>query len=583
MTYSSLRALLVKRFSLPKERPIKKAIRSFSPAEKSVFYILVGLFIFAAIAMLWKVNNSFLIETPARGGTLTEGVVGNPRFINPVLAISEPDKTLTSLIYSGLVRTDKTGAIQNDLADNVSISDDGLTYTVHIRPSAIFSDGSAVTADDVLFTIQKILDPNLKSPLLGDWSGITAQKVDDQTVNFILKKPYAPFIDNLTVGILPKHIWKNVTTDEFAFSQFNTLPVGTGPFMVGSVTRNSGGIPDYYDLVPFDKAIGGEPYIGHYIFRFYPSERDLLAAYDGGDIDAMSGISSDEAKSLKNAANILSSPLPRIFGVFFNQSQNPALLQKEVRQALDLAAPKEDIVKSVLGGYGTPIDSPLPPSLFPWTLTENPKSSDERLAEAQALLAKNGWVKNSTTGVLEKKSKKDTITLSFSISTGNAPELTKVADELRDAWTKLGASVDVQVYETGDLNQNIIRPRKYDALLFGEVVGRDADVYPFWHSSQRIDPGLNIALYANSKVDKLLEDARRQSDPAKRDADYKSFDQEIRNDVPAVFLYAPNYIDVVPKSLLAVSIGNLSVPSDRFTSVRDWYIDTDNVWQIFVK
>jgi peptide/nickel transport system substrate-binding protein len=586
MTYSSLRALLVKRFSLPKERSIKRALRSFSPAEKSVFYMFVGLFIFSAAAMLWQVNSSFLVEVPAKGGTVSEGVVGNPRFINPILAISEADKTLSSLIYSGLVKTDKDGNIENDLAQSIDISPDGLLYTVHIRPEAAFSDGTSVTSDDVLFTIQKILDPSLKSPLSGDWSGVVAQKIDDQTINFILKKPYAPFIDNLLVGILPKHIWKNVTTDEFAFSQFNTLPVGSGPYMVGTVTRNSGGIPDYYDLVPSTKASGDKPYISHYIFHFYPSERDLLASYDNGDINTMSGISPEEAKSLSTDANVLSSPLPRVFGVFFNQAENPALLQKEVRQALDLAAPKEDIVSTILDGYGTPIDSPLPPSLFPWSnqpTDDTKKSDEERFAEADTLLAKAGWTRNTQTGVLEKKSKKDTMTLSFSISTGNAPELTKVADKLRDAWQKLGAHVDIQVYETGDLNQNVIRPRKFDALLFGEVVGRDADLYPFWHSSQRNDPGLNIALYANSKVDKLLEDSRKQSDPERREADYKSFDQELKNDIPAVFLYAPNFIYVVPKDLYAVSIGNLSSPSDRFTTIRKWYIDTDNVWQIFVK
>jgi peptide/nickel transport system substrate-binding protein len=583
MTYSSLRALFVKRFSLPKERSIHKAVRSFSPAEKSLFYIFVGLFIFSALAMLWQVNNAFLVEVPARGGTTTEGVVGNPRFINPVLATSEADKTLTSLIYSGLVRVSKSGTIENDLADSIKTSDDGLTYTVHIRPSAAFSDGTPVTADDVVFTIQKILDAGIKSPYILDWSGVLTQKIDDQTVVFVLKKQYAPFIDNLSLGILPKHIWKNVTTDEFAFSQFNTLPLGSGPFTVGNVTRNAGGIPDFYDLVPNTTNVIGVPYIGHYIFRFYPTERDLVAAYDNGDIDSLSGISSSEAKTLKTTDKVLSAPLPRIFGVFFNQSENKALLQKEVRQALDISAPKTQIVRTVLNGYGTPIDSPLPTSLFPSPISSTTISDEDRLAEASALLLKNGWTVNPQSGVLEKKSKKDTIILSFTISTGNAPELASVAEQLRDTWTKLGAKVDVKAYETGDLNQNVIRPRKFDTLLFGEVIDADADLYPFWHSSQRNDPGLNIALYANSRADKLLEDARKQIDQSKRDADYRAFNTEIKNDVPAVFLYAPNYIYVVPKSLAAVTINNLNESRDRFKTVRDWYIDTDYVWQIFVK
>ncbi len=582
MTYTQLRALFVKRFSLPEERTLRRAVRSFSTAEKSVFYALVGIFIFSAIGMLYRVNNSYLVEVPIRGGTLSEGIVGNPRFINPVLAISEADKTLSSLIYSGLIRTSKEGKIEYDLIDSLEISSDGLMYTAHLKPDAKFHDGSKVTADDVVFTVQKIEDSAIKSPLFGDWAGVSAQKVDEETIHFILKSPYSPFIENLSVGILPKHIWKNVTNDEFAFSQFNTLPVGSGPYMINNVTRNSGGIPDYYDLVPFEESATDSTYIKHYVFHFYPSETDRLAAFESEDIDIIAGISPEEADLVSKEVNVLSSPLPRIFGVFFNQASNPALSLKEVRQALDLSAPKVSIVNEVLGGYGTPIDSPLPPSLFSWKSFNQDKSEEENLAEAKKLLENNGWTLDSN-GKLEKISKKDTIHLSFSISTSNAPELQAVASKLKNSWEQLGAQVDIQVFETGDLNQNVIRPRKFEALLFGEVIGKDADLYPFWHSSQRNDPGLNIALYANSKVDKLLEDARKESDPEKREAAYKEFDKEIQSDMPLVSLYAPNFIYVVPKDVKAVTLGNLSVPSDRFNTITQWYLDTDNVWKLFVR
>lgn len=559
-----------------------KAVRRFSPAEKTVFYTLVGLFIFSGAVLLERVNSAYMIEIPAHGGTLAEGLVGNPRFINPVLAFSGADKALSSLIYSGLMRVDENGTTVPDLAESVTVSNSGLIYSVTLKPHLTFHDGAPVTADDVVFTVERILDQNVKSPLYGDWSGVSIEKTGDLSVNFILKKAYAPFLNNLTVGILPKHIWSGVTADEFAFSQFNTLPIGTGPFKIDTVTRNSGGIPDYYDLVPFDGVSGDVPYIGHLIFKFYPTDTELVSAYRSGDIDSLSGISPDTANSLRSASvNVLTSPLPRIFGVFFNQNQNKALQQKEVRQALDIAAPKEKIVSSVLQGYGTAIDSPLPPSLFPWTLPEGTQSPEERLAAAEALLEKNGWQKNSQ-GILEKKSKKDTITLSFSISTGNAPELKAVAEELRNAWTGLGAAVDVQVFETGELNQTIIRPRRYDALLFGEVVGRDADIYPFWHSSQRNDPGLNIALYANSRADKLLDDIRSTSDASKRDQDYRAFDAEIRSDVPLVSLYSPNFIYIAPKTIRSLSLGHLATPEDRFSNVRHWYIETDNVWKLFV-
>ena len=154
---------------------------------------------------------------------------------------------------------------------------------------------------------------------------------------------------------------------------------------------------------------------------------------------------------------------------------------------------------------------------------------------------------------------------------------------LKEAWNQIGVKVDVLVFEMNDLNQNVIRPRAFDALLFGEVVGRDADVYPFWYSSERNDPGLNIAEYANSKVDKLLDTARQTKSDTTKKQSYVSFIQEIKKDVPAVFLYTPNYLYVVPKKVQNISNGELSVPQDRFLGINNWYIETNKVWKIFIK
>jgi len=584
MTYSSLRSLLVKRFDIPKQELLQKTLRSFTIAEKAVLYFFIGLFLLSGVIMIYQMNNAYLVEVPIRGGSLTEGVVGNPRFINPVLALSDADKNLTALVYSGLVRITPENKVVNDLADSINISDDGLTYTVHLRPDAYFQDNTKVTSDDVEFTVRKIENPALKSPLFSDWGGVSIDKPDESTVVFTLKKPYAPFINNLTLGILPKHIWNNVTDDEFSFSQFNALPIGSGPFKINTVERNSGGIPDYYDLSPFDKAVSGEPFVEHLIFKFYPNQTELMNAFQNGDVSSLSGFSPENAEMLKNSGSkILSSSLPRVFGVFFNQNQSKVLLDKSVRQALNLTAPRSEIVESVLHGYGTPIDGPLPALIFPWnTPFVSTSTPEQRLVDAESILTKGGWTKNPKSGIFEKKTKGATLELSFSISTGDAPELKTVAEMLRSSWTKLGAKVDVLVFETGDLNQNVIRPRKFDALLFGEVVDRDADVYPFWHSSERNDPGLNIALYANSRVDKLLESARATTDEAERESLYKSFDKEVASDVPAVFLYTPSFLYLVPDGVQNIALGELSTTQDRFLGVRDWFIETNKVWKIFV-
>ncbi len=583
MSYKDLRALLVRRFHIPKARPVSRTIRSFTMAEQTVFYFFTTLFIISGFIMMWKVSEAYLVEVPIEGGTLTEGVVGNPRFINPVLALSEADKNLTSLIYSGLVRLTPNGNVENDLAESVELSNNNLTYTVILSKEARFDDGERVTADDVVFTVQKIIDPAIKSPRRGNWDGVTVEKIDEQTVTFTLKKAYSPFIYNLTTGILPKHIWNNVSDDEFSFSQFNTLPVGSGPYQVDRVERNEGGIPDYYRLVPFNKVLGRKPYIESLVFRFYPSEASMIEAYNDGSIDALSGVSPENISQLDTrGAQVMHSPLPRIFAVFFNQSRSKALLEKDVRRALDIVAPKEEIVENVLHGFATVIDGPVPAGTHEWTVAARRASEEERLAQAKEILSEAGWTANPTTGILEKKNTSGTITLSFSISTGDAPELRQVAEELKSTWSKLGAAVEILVFETGDLNQNVIRPRQFDALLFGEVVGRDADLYPFWHSSQRNDPGLNIALYANTRADRFLEEARTTRDKATMEANHKAFQEEVTSDVPAVFLYTPSFLYVVPGKVKAITLSPLTVAQDRFLGIRDWYIETDRVWKTFL-
>lgn len=534
--------------------------------------------------MLWKVNTSFMVKVPAHGGELTEGIIGSPRFINPLLAIGDADKDLSTLIYSGLMRATPEGLIP-DLAESYTISEDGLTYDFILREDAMFQDGEKVTSDDIEFTITKALDPALKSPKRGNWDGITVQKVSDREIRFILKQPYGPFLENTVLGILPKHIWKDATADQFSFSEYNINPIGSGPYKVKSVDRNSSGVPTKYTLKSFSKFTLGEPYIKTLSIQFYSSEEALREAFTKGDIESAYGFSAQSIHELAtNEIRIEESVLPRVFGVFLNQNQATVFAHKEVREALNASIDRNSIVANVLFGYGTSINNPIPPKdsvSIPDTRTE-----DERLQEASTILGKAGWTKNTESGIWElvdKKTKKVTSTLSFSLSTGDATELKAAAEEIQGDWEKLGAKINLQIFETGDLNQNIIRPRKYDALLFGEIVGRDLDLYPFWHSSQRNDPGLNIALYVNSTADKLLEEARATSDFTRRDTLYTSFAAEVAKDVPVIFTYSPSFLYILKPTVEGFSLGLITNPSERFGNIYKWYIETDNVWSIFTQ
>ncbi|HYF13281.1 MAG TPA: peptide ABC transporter substrate-binding protein [Candidatus Paceibacterota bacterium] len=562
----------------------EETYRALSRGSRMLFLFFSATLVISSLSLLYILNSSMLVAIPGYGGGLSEGIIGAPRFINPVLAISDADKDLSVLVYSGLLRATPQGEYVPDLAQSYSISPDGLVYTFTLRKDALFHDGEKVTAQDILFTIQKIQDPAIKSPLRANWNGVVTEVVDERTVRFVLRSPYAPFVQNLTVGILPAHLWQQASAEEFPFSELNTSPIGSGPFSVDSISRTPSGIPSSYVLRAFSKYALGKPYFSHLTLKFYQSESALASAITSGEVEAASGLSAGTLNSLP-ASNIRRASLNRVFGVFFNQNQSEVLRDIDVRRALEESIDRDHVVKEILGGYGTPLEGPIPPDILSRSAlasAEAPAVRDSAISAQQRLISR-GWKLEN--GILTKTAGKGaaakTTTLAFSLSTGNVPELRATAEYLSSQWRKMGAMVDVKVFEQGDLSQNVIRPRKYDALLFGEVVGRELDLYAFWHSSQRNDPGLNIALYANSTADDILEELRQTGSDEKRLELYQKFMIELEKDVPAIFLYAPDFVYSIPNDIVGLNLGFIETPSDRFLSAPGWHRETDYVWPIF--
>ena len=579
----------ISNFLLPLKNKIKLAISSFSKKERLVFLFFLFTLILSTIVLLESVNKSFMVNVPMSGGTLSEGIVGSPRFVNPILAYSPVDNDLVSIIYSGLMRKNTDGTLTPDLAEKYDISKDGLTYTFTLKNKIFFQDGKPLTADDVIFTINKIKDPIVKSPKKVNWDGVSVEKLDEKTIRFTLKQPYASFLENATIGILPLHLWTSGANTPIEINELNINPIGSGPYQLKKVGKESSGLINSYELTAFNKFALGKPYIKNIIFNFYSNEEDSISALEGGKVNQISSITPENAETLKEKKYLIkSSVLPRVFGLFFNQSQNQIFTDKNVVQAMNLAIDKDKIVREVLLGYGVVIDGPIPPNMVAYQKLGEEKDSsvEENKTQATEILAKDGWKKGAS-GFLEKtttvKKKKTTEQLTFSISTGNSPELVKTAELIKEDLNSLGMKVDVKTFEIGNLNQSVIRPRQYDALLFGQIINHESDLFAFWHSTQRKDPGLNIAMYTNAKVDKILEDASILTDETARIKKYAQFENEVEHDMPAIFLYSPNFIYVVSKDLKGVSIDHITSASDRFLNLYSWYLKTDNIWKIFAK
>jgi peptide/nickel transport system substrate-binding protein len=572
---------------LPQKNEVNSAITSFSKKEWIVFVVLCVVFFLSTISILESINKSLMVSVPFRGGSISEGVIGTPRFINPVLANSPADADMVSLIYSGLMRKDTDGNLIPDLAKNYDMSKDGLTYTFILKDKIYFQDGKPVTADDVVFTINEVKDSIIKSPRKVDWDGVTTAKINDKTVQFTLKQPSSSFLENSTIGIMPSYLWNNSPIE---LNNANISPIGSGPYMIKNVNKESSGVVDSYELTPFNKFALGKPYIQNLNLYFYSNEDELMRALEDGTVAQISSITPLNADILKERNyQVESSVLPRIFGLFFNQNSNLLFTDKVITNAINQSIDKDKIIREVLFGYGVAIDDPIPPNLVAYQKIEekNTLSRDEIIKNVQTSLAKDGWTKGPD-GFLQKTTtyknkKKTTKSLEFSISTGNAPELAKTAELIKQDLSQVGMNVDIKTFEIGNLNQSVIRPRKYDALLFGQIINHESDLFAFWHSSQRKDPGLNVAMYTNANVDKILEDAAITVDQQARIKKYIQFETEIEKDMPAVFLYSPNFIYVVSNNLRGLSIDHITSPADRFSDVYSWYTETENVWKIFSK
>lgn len=589
----------IKEFQLPKKQELVTALTSFSKKE---FYIFVTILIVAFISMfiiLNNINNKFLVDVPMNGGSITEGIIGMPTLVNPVLALSDADKDLVSLVYSGLMRKNPDGTFIPDLAESYTVTPNGLTYTFIIKKGATFHDGVKVTADDIIFTIDKIKDPLTKSTQTG-WNIVTADKKDDRTVVFTLGKAYISFLDNMTIGILPKHIWQNEKDSLFNISSFNIKAIGSGPYKIQSVSKNKDGIPEKYILKKFSHFTLGAPHIDKLTIISFPNEKDLVQALSNGSINQAGGISSKNANEIeKNSHTIHTASTSRIFGLFYNSTNNKIFADSNVIKAFNYALDRQEIVDQVLYGYGTIINSPIPE-----TILKSNTDSNIDLNKANELLNKSGWVlgsdgirvKGGTTTVNKtRKVGKKTITekvkvnngpvvkLQFSLTTGNTPELIRATEMIKTELEKIGVSVNIEkVYEMGPLNQ-IIQNREYEALFFGQKISHESDLYSFWHSSQIKNPGLNISMYNNTKVDKILEDAQKTINIKSRNDKYKSFVEQFNSDLPALLIYSPKYLYITSNELNNINLDTLINPADRFASIYTWYANKDRVWKIFTK
>lgn len=601
-----------------------------SKKEKRLIKASLFVFIVSIISWttIWVVQHQVVV--PASGGEYSEALMGQPTYINPLFAsASETDTDLTSLIYSGLFRYDNTTQqLTPDLATDYTVSPDGKIYDINVRQDVKWSDGEPLTADDIVYTFESIQDPEVGSPLIAAFQGITIERTGDYSVRFILKEPFAPFLSSLTVGIIPQHIWINVPPAGIRLAKNNLQPIGSGPWKFNKLTKDSSGNIQNYTLEKNDLYYGQVPYIKTVTFKFYTDYTQAASALKSQDVSAISFLPNDLTDKVVGK-NFLRNEfkLPQYTALFFNQDSTTVLKDLNFRLALASALDKNKIVSEALGGKGEVIHSPiLTLKDYSPTSTPNfePAKSNEILSKSwtsiqpedfytleyqAAVKAKQNFfdeIKNNTSTPAEerdaatkrleqeisdtvrqgmdpnqsfyRKNKNNEI-LSLRITTVDTPEYQQVANAIASMWRAVGIKTDIEIVGSSQISRDVLRSRNYEILLYGEIVGADPDPYPFWHSSQTAYPGLNLSLFVNRTADKLLEDARATTTPAVRTSNYQKFQDIIAKEIPAIFLYTPTYNFVVSKNIKGINLNHINSPSDRFNDLNTWYIKTKHEWK----
>lgn len=465
------------------------------------------------------------------------------------------------------------------MAASYAVSKDRKTYTIKLKDGIFWHDGEPFGAEDVVFTINAAQNPEYNSPLRASWQGIKAEASDKYTVVLTLKTPYNAFTENLALlGILPKHIWGNVAPQSFPLADFNFNPIGTGPYRFVKLQKDSLGRIISINLIANTEYFSSAPFIKNLVLKFYLSEEEAVSAFNRKEADGVLLQTAQNKNQLRGLSNssVLSLPSLRIYGLFLN-IDDQLLGAKYIREAINYSINREEILNKLLNGDGKVALGPIPPGALGTSPNISGYNFDQE--KAQGILEKNGWSKNADGIYIKKlnKNNKEATLLKFSLVTPKSMQLAAIL--IRDYLKNAGIKAELKIVTLNDLQQNYLKTKDYGAILIGESYTNFVDPYVFWHGATIKDPGLNLSLYNNKSVNKLLEDARQITDLMNRAKKLEEFQKLILIDAPAVFLYSPNYVYVVRNTVKNISLDKLVIPSNRFSGINNWDIETERIWK----
>lgn len=533
----------------------------------ALWILVVGLIIGASgLQLMWN-QQSYRTIANAKDGTYAEAVLGPVKSLNPIFASTSAEESASYLMFSRLLTYDKTGHLNYDLADSMQVSADNMTYTFTIRPDANWQDGISIRAKDVVFTVNTLKNPATRSTISG-WTDITATAVDDRTVAFKLPSVYAAFPHALNfLPILPEHILRNIEPSALRENSFSTNPVGSGPFIfrfIQNIDPNAG--RDIIHLARNNSYYRGAPKLDRFQLHVYGTSEAIVRAINTSEVNAATDLTVRDASKLDEGRyTVERKPVDAGVYALFNTTQG-VLADKKVRQALQVGTDTVAL-RDVVGANTPELHLPFITNQVTGDVPAAP-TYDE--VAAGKLLDEAGWKLDG--GIRTK----DGIPLKLSVVTTKNNDLERVLTAIAKQWRGLGVTITTSIVDPTDPSQNVVQdilqPRKYDALLYQLTIGGDPDVYAYWHSSQA-NKGFNFSNYSNQISDDALTSARSRTEPDLRNAKYVTFAKQWMEDAPAIGLYQATAQYVSSKHVHALPQGEVLVSAaDRYADVLYWSV-----------
>jgi peptide/nickel transport system substrate-binding protein len=513
---------------------------------------------------------------PTTGGVYSEGLVGSLGRLNPLLDWNNTaDHDINRLIFSGLIRFSERGLPRPDLAESWGVNEEGTVYNFTIKPNAVWHDGVPVTSDDVIFTVEYLKSDGslLPADIKDLWKVVDIRKLDDKNLKFTLPEPFAPFLDYLTFGVVPKHILENVPPDGLVSADFNINPVGSGPYQFDQLLLDKGQITGVV-LTASETYYGKMPFIPQVVFRYYPSSEAALDAYEQGEILGISRVTKDVLEDALANPNlsIFTSRLPQVSMVFLNLNnpEVPFLQEPEVRRALLMGLNRQRMISTYLHGQAFVADGPIFPGS--WAYYDGIEHIEYDPDGAIAILKNEGYLIPAEGGSVRAKEGQ---ALVLTLLHPEDELHTQLAQMIQASWAGIGVGVELQAVPYDRMVFDYLGPRAYQAALVDLNLARtpDPDPYPFWHQAEATG-GQNYAQWDDRTASEYLEQARVNTDFTIRTRLYRNFQVIFAKELPSLPLYYPVYSFGVDASVLGVQVPPLFDVSDRFSIITDWYLVT---------